>query len=90
MYFFCKSDFAKSKIKEVIDWINKSKNLTLEEKSKSRFIDEYQYYRKVIKLIDENVIKIKLLEMINEVVPDLNFYNQIIDEEIKHLQSKKK
>ena len=77
-------DFAKSKIKEVIDWINKNKNKTKISKKK------LTYYKKVIELIDERVIKLKLSEMITELLPDNTFYNDMIDKEIEKLQNQKK
>ena len=77
-------DFAKSKIKEVIDWINKNKNKTKISKKK------LTYYKKVIELIDERIIKLKLSEMITELLPDNTFYNEMIDKEIEKLQNQKK
>lgn len=77
-------DFAKSKIKEVIDWINKNKNKTKISKRK------LTYYKKVIELIDERVIKLKLSEMITELLSDNTFYNEMIDKEIEKLQNQKK
>lgn len=83
-------DFSKSKIKEVIDWINKSKKLSDIKKSTRKFKNELQYYQNIIKIIDEKIIRIKLTEMITELVPDDNYYNQIIQNEIDHLLSKKR
>lgn len=79
-------DFAKSKIKEVIDWINKNKNRNKTKISKRKLT----YYKKVIELIDERVIKLKLSEMITELLPDNTFYNDMIDKEIEKLQNQKK
>jgi hypothetical protein len=83
-------DFSKSKIREVIDWINKSKNLTDKQKSTPKFAKKLKYYKKVINLIDGKVVKIKLTEMITDLVPDDDYYNQAIDKEIELLKSKKK
>lgn len=85
-------DFSKSKIKEVIDWINShKKNIkNIDKKSTSEFKEKIEYYKKVINLIDEKVIKIKLTEMITELMPDNEYYNQVIDKEIELLKSKKK
>ncbi len=83
-------DFSKSKIKEVIDWINKNKNLSDTQKSTPEFKDKLQYYKKVVNLIDEKIVKIKLAEMITNLVPDNNYYNQVIDEEVEFLNRKKK
>ena len=79
-------DFAKSKIKEVIDWINKNKNRNKTKISKRKLT----YYKKVIELIDERVIKLKLSEMITELLPDNTFYNDMIDKQIEKLQNQKK
>lgn len=83
-------DFSKAKINEVIDWINKSKKLSDIKKSTRKFKNELQYYQSIIKIIDEKIIRIKLTEMITELVPDDNYYNQIIQSEIDHLLSKKR
>ena len=78
-------DFAKSKIKEVIDWINDIKS-----KRKVLLEEELEYCKDVIELIDERVIKLKLSEMITELLPDNTFYNDMIDKEIEKLQNQKK
>ena len=77
-------DFAKSKINEVITWINENRNKTKIDEEK------LAYYKKVIELIDERVIKLKLSEMITELLPDNTFYNKVIDDEIKRLENLKK
>ena len=78
-------DFAKSKIKEVIDWINDIKS-----KRKVLLEEELEYCKNVIELIDERVIKLKLSEMITELLSDNTFYNEMIDKEIEKLQNQKK
>lgn len=83
-------DFSKSKIKEVIDWINKSKKLSDSKKTSSKFKERLEYYKKVVNLIDEKIVKIKLAEMITDLVPDNAYYNQVIDEEVKFLIRRKK
>ncbi|MFP9114440.1 AAA family ATPase [Flavobacterium sp. RHBU_3] len=83
-------DFSKSKIKEVIKWINESKGLSLEKKTTPQFKDKLEYYKKTVNLIDEKVVKIKLTEMITDLVPDNEYYNQVIDEEIELLRNKRK
>lgn len=83
-------DFSRSKIKEVIDWINESKELSLEKKTTPQFKEKLEYYKKVVNLIDEKVVKIKLTEMITDLVPDNEYYNQVIDREIELLRNKKK
>ena len=81
-------DFSKSKIKEVIDWISKNKKLSDSKKSIPEFTERLKYYKRVINLIDEKVVKIKLTEMITDLVPDDTYYNQVIEEEIKFLEKK--
>ncbi len=83
-------DFSKSKIKDVIDWIKENQKLSDIKKSSPEFKAKFEYYKKVINLIDEKVIKIKLTEMITDLVPDNDYYNQIIDKEIELLKNKKK
>lgn len=83
-------DFAKSKIREVIDWINENKKISNERKSSLHFVEKLEYYKKVISLIDEKIIKIKLSEMITDLVPDNAYFNQIIESEIDFLKNKKK
>ncbi|GIM50578.1 AAA family ATPase [Capnocytophaga stomatis] len=78
-------DFAKSKIEDTITWINENKTNQGEN-----FEKELKYYKKVINLIDERVLKLKLTEMITELVPDDDYHNQIIDEEIKKLKRLRK
>ena len=77
-------DFAKSKINEIITWINENRNKTKIDEEK------LAYYKKVIELIDERVIKLKLSEMITELLPDNTFYNEMIDKEIEKLQNQKR
>lgn len=83
-------DFSKSKIKEVIDWINENKNLPDSKKLTQKFTEKLEYYKKVINLIDEKLVKIKLSEMITDLVPDADYYNQVIDQEIELLRKKRK
>lgn len=83
-------DFSKSKIQEVIKWINESKKISADRRQHTAFTDKLNHFKKVINLIDEKIVKIKLSEMITELVPDNDFYNNIIDDEIKLLQNKKR
>jgi len=83
-------DFSRQKIKETIDWITRSRELSTEKKSTIQFKSSLEYYKKVISLIDEKVVKLKLSEMITDITTDYNYYNQIIDNEIKYLQNKKR
>lgn len=77
-------DFARKKINDAIDWINENRNKTEINE------EELERYQKVIELIDERVIKLKLSEMITELLPDNTFYNKMIDKEIEKLQNQKR
>ena len=77
-------DFARKKINDVINWINENRNKTEINE------EELERYQKVIELIDERGIKLKLSEMITELLPDNTFYNKVIDDEIKRLENLKK
>lgn len=80
-------DFAKEKIEKTIEWIN------VNRESKDRNIDtftkELEYHKRVINIIDEPVVKIKLSEMISELEDKNDFQKKIIDEEIKFLTNKR-
>ncbi|MDV4068896.1 hypothetical protein CMT34_11900 [Elizabethkingia anophelis] len=81
-------DFSHSKIKEVINWININKEKPEEMRLNSKFRNELEHFKKIINLIDERVIKIKLTEMITDLVPDDTYYNSVINKEIEFLRSK--
>ena len=83
-------DFSKSKINEIIKWINRNKESSPSKLMNLKFMKELNHYKKVISLIDEKVVKLKLTEMITDLVPDNEYYNQIIEEEIRYLINKKK
>lgn len=74
-------DFAKSKIDEVINWINIQKDRPKREIN----LNELEKYKKVISLIDEKVLKLKLTEMITDLYPDDVFFNKMVDDEILKL-----
>ncbi len=82
-------DFSKSKINEVIAWINKHKDIP-EEKRDGNFKEELEYYKKIINLIDEKIIRLKLTEMITDLIGDDDYYNEMIDKEIQRLKNKKR
>ncbi len=81
-------DFSKSKIDEVIEWINKHKKAGESKKSDTKFQEELSHYKNVIELIDEKIIKLKLSEMISDLVDDDEYYNQTIKNEIELLKTK--
>lgn len=78
-------DFAKSKIEETITWINENKTNKGEN-----FEEKLEYHKKVINLIDERILRLKLTEMITDLVPDNEYYNQALDDEIAKLNQLKK
>lgn len=68
-------DFAKNKIQKTIDWLNKAIMLKEKEHNNLEFIESevsktssllYQNHKKLIKLVDEPMLKIKLAEMYDE------------------------
>ncbi|MCT4663899.1 MAG: ATP-binding protein [Flavobacteriales bacterium] len=83
-------DFAKSKIKEVIDWINDNEKISDSKKESEKFKTELEKYQKTIEIIDDKIIRLKLAEMISELISKDDFYNKVIDDEIEFLKNKKK
>ncbi|RXR20193.1 AAA family ATPase [Flavobacterium stagni] len=77
-------DFAKRKINETIEWLNQSNDNIVEFEDKN----QNEIHRKVINTIDEPILKIKLLEMYSEKI-GISLRNQILDEQIKYLESLK-
>ncbi|WP_299836029.1 AAA family ATPase [uncultured Tenacibaculum sp.] len=81
-------EYVKNKIDKVLEYINSAnfnKN-TLAEIDKTE-IDEI---RKLISIIDERIIKIKLSEMLSELLVDDSIHDKLIDKEIEYLVSLKK
>lgn len=65
-------EYAKSKITETIEWLNNIRDEKLKkEKSQENKFDRLSlkknHYKKVIRIIDEQIIKSKLIEMYSEV-----------------------
>ena len=95
---FCKQgfatrigDFAKEKINYCIEWINTQKKL--KEVLKTRYtvdIWQYEYYEKIISIIDEHVIKLKLAEMLEELKGEKKLQEELIDKEIEYLVNKRR
>lgn len=78
-------DFAKAKIEEAIKWINKSKESPIDINE-----DKYNYYKQVISVIDEPIIRVKLSEMLEELIGDnSDFQKEMIQKEIDYLINKK-
>ena len=72
-------DFASEKINNTIKWLRDDKSTK----------DHANYHKKVIELINEPIIRIKLSEMYSEKMND-EFANEQIDIEIKRLEERKK
>lgn len=89
-------NFAKFKISNTIKWLNKillQKIYLTENNLQSSDLninkDELKFHKEIISLIDEEILKIKLGEMLSEILPDEDdFYNNLIREQIILLQSK--
>lgn len=78
--------FAKKKIKETIEWINNNKETDSIMKYNS--INALEYHKRVISIIDEPVVKIKLSEMISELEDTNDFQLQILNDEMDFLKKK--
>lgn len=74
-------DFAKDKIDEVIDWIKNNK----ENEQYNR--EEYEKMQKIISLIEEPVLRNKLVEMLSEIEINKDFVNEMIAKETAYLRS---
>ncbi|CAD7814523.1 hypothetical protein CHRY9390_02819 [Chryseobacterium aquaeductus] len=83
-------DFAKGKIEETIKWINLERHKKHSIYQQSYEIDEKEYikHKKIIELIDENVVRMKLAEMLDELKPEKNFQKELAEKEIKYLRNK--
>src|SRR5690606_3058465 len=69
-------DFAKRKIRETIEWLNDD----------NRNIGKKQYYKEIIKVIDEPIVQRKLSEMYDEIFNE-DLEVQALDQQIKFLQN---
>jgi predicted ATP-binding protein involved in virulence len=70
-------NFAYDKIQDAIIWLNNKDNL-----------QNVNYYKKLIKMIDEPIIQRKLAEMFDDKTNE-NFQVEVIDDQIKKLQELK-
>jgi len=83
-------DFAKEKIQYTIDWILEQR--IKKGESNTNFLvnqQEYNYHEKLIKTIDENIIRIKLAEMLEELVDEKKLQQELLSREIDYLNKKK-
>ncbi|WP_179321176.1 AAA family ATPase [Winogradskyella helgolandensis] len=74
-------DFANSKIKWVIKWINSNR-----DKNGDYNIDEFTDVKKIIKLIEEPVLRNKLVEMLSDIEVDEVFINDMIEKQTNYLR----
>lgn len=83
-------DFAKEKIDFTIEWINSQKKI--KEVLKTKYIienEQYEQHKKIISIIDEHVIRMKLAEMLEELKGEKKLQEELIDKEIEYLQHKR-
>jgi|APLak6261698768_1056241.scaffolds.fasta_scaffold00622_4 hypothetical protein len=83
-------EFAKDKIEETITWI--SEESRKKDILKSQYIinsADYEKHKKVISLIDEHIIRIKLAEMIEELQGEKKLQEDLIQKEIDFLNQRK-
>ena len=82
-------DFAKRKINKTINWINKQKklkdldNLNITDS----FIKKREKHKKIIELIGEPVLRIKLIHMLSELDNDKTNFKKMIKNEIEMLNN---
>ncbi len=80
-------EFAKEKINETIDWINK--HIELKRKQvlikDDVFYKNYKHYKKVIEFIGERVLRVKLIQMLSELHEGKVEFNEMIKNEIERL-----
>jgi len=82
-------EFAKKKINEIIGWINthielkKSGDLVKDDV----FNQYYKNYKRIIELIGERVLKVKLLQMLSALDDDKTEFKEMIRNEIERLNN---
>lgn len=77
-------DFAMAKINKVIRWINENKENS--NKQSDEFKAKLDENKKIISLINERVLRLKLTEMISELEDNSEYYNQQLQAEIDRLE----
>lgn len=83
-------DFAKEKIDNTIKWIN-LQIFRKENESENHFeLDEVEFlhYKKIIQIIDEPILKMKLAEMIDELKSGAEVQKELAQKEIDYLKTK--
>ncbi|UII78588.1 ATP-binding protein [Flagellimonas sp. CMM7] len=73
-------DFAKQKIDGIIEWINNNKEN--KEYNRERFME----VKKMISIIEEPVLRNKLVEMLSDIKSEPDFIQEMIDKETKNLR----
>lgn len=80
-------EFAKGKIEKTIKWINENQSKIDNNKDFNVDYDKYKLHQKIINIIDEPVLKIKLKEMLSSLNSDDRLSR--IDEQIRILEAEK-
>ena len=83
-------DFAKGKIDETIKWLNRerTKKQDKSEKSYNLNLKNYEYHKKIVQLVDEPILKMKLAEMLDELQGSSKLQQEIAQKEIDFLKNK--
>jgi predicted ATP-binding protein involved in virulence len=80
-------EFAKMKIENTIQWLNENKDPV---KRNTDFTAEFEYHKKNIAIIDEPIMRIKLSEMLDELLEGKEFQKAMLQKEIDFLIERKK
>ncbi|RXP53130.1 hypothetical protein EC396_10515 [Lutibacter sp. HS1-25] len=79
-------EFAKLKIEKTIKWLNENKDPANRNVS---FSEQFEHHKKIIAMIDEPIISLKLSEMLDELVEDKEFQKEMLQKEIDYLTKRK-
>jgi len=83
-------DFAKGKIEDSIRWINDCKmRKAIEAENFSIDNETFQIHKKVIGIIDEPIIRLKLAEMLDELLDKKDLQREVLEREIMILTTKR-
>ncbi len=80
-------DFAKAKIEETIDWLNKQKELKFKENYTVNE-DDFDKHEKLINIVDEPIIQRKLAEMLDELKGNNKIEKEIAQKQIEFLKTR--
>jgi len=83
-------DFAKEKIEATINWLNEERKnkQNKSEKSYNLNLKDYEYHKKIVQLIDEPILRMKLAEMLDELQDSRNLQKEVAQKEIDFLKNK--